>query len=494
MNMLRFVQPRRSLAARLMLFFVALLLAFMLILSVLYNALMRSQSIRHYSQSMQRDAHTISQNLSGIFLPADGDALDENRFIVSRETLAPYMALIEQVTSCNVYLIDTYHNVTGYFDGVVQTVPNPLLPGYIEQAIALGFIGKTPVTKAELEGETHLTACMPVMNDESKVLGVVLLETTLRELGFAQVPSATILLTSCLIASCLAVFLASFFSHGLMRPIASLERVAQALADGEYQTRTCLTRKDELGSLAHSMDILAQRLEEARAQEERVRAQQQAFFSNISHELKTPVTVIRGSLEALNDGVVSADADVRAYYAQMIKESRWLQRLIQDLLELSRLQSLDFSLEKKPVDLRELLGDVAMSAGALCERKGVRFACEEPRRSFTVMGDYTRLRQMLLAVVDNAIKFTQPGKQVCLALEADAPVIRIADEGAGIAQEEIEHIFDRFRHTRDSAQESTGLGLAIVREIARRHQVEISVRSEIGRGTVFTFRFSAEEG
>ena len=206
------------------------------------------------------------------------------------------------------------------------------------------------------------------------------------------------------------------------------------------------------------------------------------------------MTVIRGSLEALNDGVVSADADVRAYYAQMIKESRWLQRLIQDLLELSRLQSLDFSLEKKPVDLRELLGDVAMSAGALCERKGVRFACEEPRRSFTVMGDYTRLRQMLLAVADNAIKFTQPGKQVCLALEADAPVIRITDEGAGIAQEEIEHIFDRFRHTRDSAQESTGLGLAIVREIARRHQVEISVHSEIGCGTVFTFRFSAEEG
>ena len=173
----------------------------------------------------------------------------------------------------------------------------------------------------------------------------------------------------------------------------------------------------------------------------------------------------------------------------MIAESRWLQRLIQDLLELSRLQSLDFSLNMGSVDLSELLGDVAMSAGALCRSKDIRFLCEEPKRTYLLEGDYTRLRQMLLAVIDNAVKFTPPGKQISLSLSSDQPQIIIADEGEGIAPDEIDHIFDRFRHTHDTSRESTGLGLAIVQEIARRHSIDIQVYSKEGEGTIFTFTF-----
>lgn len=146
------INPMRSLAARLMLFFVVMLAAFVLSLSLLYNTMMRNQTISHYSQSMQRDAHAISQNVSGIFEPMKSGQLDENRFAVSEETLAPYLALIEQVTRCKVYLIDTYHNVTGYFNGVVRTIPKPLLPTYLEQSIALGFMGKTPFLQAEYGG------------------------------------------------------------------------------------------------------------------------------------------------------------------------------------------------------------------------------------------------------------------------------------------------------------------------------------------------------
>ena len=173
----------------------------------------------------------------------------------------------------------------------------------------------------------------------------------------------------------------------------------------------------------------------------------------------------------------------------MISESRWLQRLIQDLLELSRLQNLDFSLNMGEVELSELLSDVAMSASTLCERKGIFFSCEEPASSFTLEGDYTRLRQMLLAVIDNAVKFTPSGKTIRLSLGSDQPQITIADEGVGIPQDEIAHIFDRFHHTRDASRESTGLGLAIVQEIARRHGIVIEVSSAEGMGTTFVFTF-----
>jgi len=480
---------KSSITWRLIQLFIILLILFTLVVGVLYNGRLRRQTIAHYSQSMQRDAHAIAQNLSEWIAPSVYEGLDDTRFIVSEDTLTPYLGFIEQLTNSTVYIVDTYHNVTGYFSGVVQTISNPLLPSYLEQCIALGFMGKTPFIQAQYGSETHLTTSMPVMNTKSQVLGVVLLTSTLREQGYAQVPSASILMQSLLFSFPLAFLLAFVFSSMFTRPIAKLQQVALSLASGHYETRTNVIKEDEIGSLAHSMDILAERLQEAREHDEQLRIQQQNFFSNISHELKTPVTVIRGSLEALSDGVIRGEKNIHAYYEQMIAESRWLQRLILDLLELSRLQNLEFSLNKSEVNLTELLGDVAMSANALCERKGIAFVCEEPAAMFTLLGDYSRLRQMLLAVIDNSVKFTMPGRAIHLSLSSDAPVITIADEGIGIAPEEIEHIFDRFRHTRDASRESTGLGLAIVQEIARRHDVSIQVSSSEGKGTTFTFVF-----
>ena len=383
--------------------------------------------------------------------------------------------------------------MTGYFDGVVQVLEHPLLAGYLEQSIALGFMGKTPIIHAEMDGETRLCASMPVMDAQSRVLGVVLLDATLRELGFQQVPSAAILISSGLIAFVLSAVLALVFSRLFTRPIVRVEKVAVALASGHPVQPLHARRRDEVGSLARSMDVLAQRLEEARRRDEQHRLAQQRLFSGISHELKTPVTVIRGSLEALRDGVVTGPEAVSAYYAQMIGETRWLQHLIRDLLELSRLQSDDFALDLSPVDLSELLSDVAMSARALCTQKGLTFACEEPSAHPQVMGDYSRLRQMLMIAVDNAVKFTPPGRGVRLWLDEAQRSVSVADEGPGIPAAEVPLIFERFHHTRDPSHEGAGLGLAIAAEIARRHGVTISVASEEGRGTVFTFVFPSNE-
>lgn len=483
--------PRRSVAVRLMGLFALLLVAFTLMVGLFYNTLMRRQMISHYSRSMQYDALAIAQNLSEMFAPSVYDVSEENLFIVSEETLAPYLALTERLSDCSVYLVDVRHNVTAYLDGVVQSFANPLLPGYLEQTIALGFMGKTPFIQADLGDDTHLSTAMPVMNAQSRVLGVVVLETSLRELGFTQVPTARVLLISCCIAFAVSVLLASAFSHIFTRPISNVQKAALALADGRYETRICSTAKDELGSLARAMDVLAVELEAAHSRDEKRRKQQQQLFSNISHELRTPVTVIRGSLEALRDGVVNSPEDIRAYYAQMIKESCWLQQLIQNLLELSRLQNDDFTLNMGTVDLCELLGDVAMSARTLCEQKHVRFTCEEPASHFTILGDYSRLRQMLLAVVDNAVKFTPEGKGIRLWLDENAPRLIIQDEGVGMDESEINHIFERFYSGAYPTREGTGLGLAIVQEIARRHGITIEVHSCRGEGTAFSFTFPA---
>lgn len=483
-------RPRRSLTLRLTTAIAITLIAFTLLAGILYNVLMEEKTIDQYSHTLQRNAYAISQNLHDLLAPATRkEALDDTRLEVSWDMLAPYLALTEQITHSNVYLVDTAHTLTGYFDGVVQTLDNILLPAYLEQSIALGFMGKTPFIRSGSGSGMHLTACAPVMDEKSHVLGVVLLDTTLQELGYTQVSGTTMLAASTVIAFIVALLLAFVLSKVFARPIDQTRQAALALASGQYEVRLKASADDEVGQLASSMNILAERLEEARRHEADLKKRQQAFFSTISHELRTPVTVLRGSVESLADGIVKEPEAIQATYHQMLTETAWLQKLIADLLDLSRLRDPDFAIEMSNVDLAELLGDVAMSSGALCGRKGITFVCEEPRVNYSVLGDYQRLRQMLMAVVDNAVKFTDANKKITLSLSETQPVITVEDEGMGIAPEEIDHIFERFYHTRTSNTEGTGLGLALVREIAIRHNIDVTVSSIPGKGTTFSFIF-----
>ena len=472
----------RTLVARLTGLFALLLMLFAVVLELLFNAMMERKMIAHYSKTMQRNAYAISQNLSEMIAPSDYEALDENPFIVGEDTLAPYMALIEHITNCNVYLIDEQHRVTGYFDGVVQTMSGRVLPNYIEQTIALGFMGKTPFLSAKIDGETHLTTSMPIMNAKSHVLGVVLLESTLRELGFAQVSSSDILLFSGAVAFALTALLGALFSRMFTQPIMAVQRFAGRLASGEYDARMQNARKDEIGELARSMDILAERLDDARRRDERLREQQSAFFATISHELKTPVTVIRGSLEALCDRIVTEPQEVEDYHRQMLAETLFLQRLINDLLDLSRLQNTDFPIEKEPVNLCDVVQDVVRSSQRLGQQKNITIQLSLDTPVYIIEGDYGRLRQMLLIFLDNSIKFSSEQSKIEVTLLGSR--LTVTDHGCGVKQEELPHVFDRFYKTRGETNKSgSGLGLAISKQISERHGIGLTMTSIPGEAT-----------
>ncbi len=198
--------------------------------------------------------------------------------------------------------------------------------------------------------------------------------------------------------------------------------------------------------------------------------------------------MIRGSLEALCDEVVTDPEQVKNYHRQMLSESISLQRLVSDLLDLSRLQNADFKIEMQPLDLCEILRDAVRSAGHLARDKNVEIAQEYDVSTLTVTGDYGRLRQMFMIVLDNAVKFSPAGGKIHVALKNGTVSIR--DRGKGIAQEDLPHIFDRFYRVKsEDNKNGSGLGLAIAREIADRHGVEVSVTSEPNEGTEFRFRF-----
>ena len=216
-------------------------------------------------------------------------------------------------------------------------------------------------------------------------------------------------------------------------------------------------------------------------------ARQRQFTADASHELRTPLALVRANAEMLERGgtsLRSADAEL---VHEIIRETDHLNRLIGDLLTLARADSESISIESKPVDFRTLVASVHEDLSLIAESRGIASDIAL-NGAITVQGDEVRLRQLLLILLDNALKYTDPGGRVDLSLARvnNRAYLTVADSGIGIPQADLVHIFERFyRVDRSREHESggTGLGLAIAHWIVDAHQGNIKVDSKLGRGT-----------
>jgi len=215
------------------------------------------------------------------------------------------------------------------------------------------------------------------------------------------------------------------------------------------------------------------------------------FVANVSHELKTPLTVIRGIVETMQDDPAMEEDTRRRFLAKMKNQADYLSAQVSDLLSLSRLEGPRGQLDRAPLDLVALAREVAAVRAPAAESRGLHFAIELPAGSLSLDGDRRALEQALGNLLDNAIQYTPAGGQVSLTLreEAGRLLCEVADTGIGIAPGHQERIFERFYRVdkaRSREQGGTGLGLAIVKHVALAHGGGITLRSTPGRGSVFT--------
>ena len=218
---------------------------------------------------------------------------------------------------------------------------------------------------------------------------------------------------------------------------------------------------------------------------------QRDFVANVSHELKTPLTSIQGFAQALLDGTADT-SEARTQAAQIIyEEAGRMHRMALDLLDLARLEAGTADLNMSPVDIRALLQNITDKFTPQAQKAGLRLQLNIPELLPTLIGDGDRLAQVFTNLVDNALKFTpSPGQVTLAAVNAgDGLDISITDTGLGIPQDALPHLFERFYQV-DQARaggerHGAGLGLAIAQEIVQSHSGRISVRSEVGHGTVF---------
>lgn len=296
-----------------------------------------------------------------------------------------------------------------------------------------------------------------------------------------------------LIAGAVALVVASLVgflvSRSIYRPIQRVAAASRSVARGQLQQRVDVGGSQEAQELASSFN---QMTEEVERQQTALRD----FLANVSHDLQTPLTSINGFSQALMDDVVKGEEQRNAY--RIIEdESRRLLRLVEGLLDLSRIEAGQVQVESHPVDASALLEHVGDLFALRAQELDVNLSVETSDVG-SVLGDWDRLDQVLGNLLDNALRHTPPGGDVQLSARRESRgsvSIAVADTGVGIPEEAIPNLFDRYyKSDRPGAQGGTGLGLAIARELVRAQGGEIRVSSEQGVGTTFHIVLLADRG
>lgn len=266
-------------------------------------------------------------------------------------------------------------------------------------------------------------------------------------------------------------------------PIGDLLEASGRIAEGDYAIRVKESGSREVRALAGAFNAMAARLQADDAL-------RRDMLADVTHELRTPLTVIQGNLEGLLDGVYPRD-DARI--GAILDETRVLSRLIDDLRTLSLAESGALRLQKEPTDLGALAQEVAVAFRPQADEAGVTLGVESGAEQLLIEVDPARMREVLSNLITNALRYTGRGGSVRIVLSTinnHQVTLSVSDTGAGIAAEDLPHIFNRFYKTRDSR--GSGLGLAIVRHLVEAHGGEVHAESQIGRGTTIRVTLSLQ--
>jgi signal transduction histidine kinase len=291
----------------------------------------------------------------------------------------------------------------------------------------------------------------------------------------------TSLAWAALLAAALSLALGIAVSRLLTAPLGRLTRAAQAVAAGDLSMRVEVRSKDEIGELGRAFNGMTASLAEAETLRKNLMA-------DVAHELRTPLAVVQGNLQAILDGVYPLEM---AQVASLYDETRLLTRLVDDLHDLALADAGQLRLERVPVNLAALARSAVDQFAPGAEAAGVALKLSTAEDVLEIEGDAGRLAQVLRNLLSNALRHTPQGDHIAVRVEREGAWARlqVSDTGSGIRQEDLPHVFDRFyRGDRSGSRAGggAGLGLAIARQIVTAHGGEITVASQPGQGTDFT--------
>jgi signal transduction histidine kinase len=349
-----------------------------------------------------------------------------------------------------------------------------------------------PVVETVIQADQRVRLYTAPVLIRDQTVGYVQVGRNLADIDVALRQLRTWLLTSSVLVVGIAAIGGYLLSRAALRPIDNISSAARAIGQAQRLDRRLpqTGTSDEVGRLAATFNEMLDRLEA-------VFLAQRRFIADASHELRTPLTTIQGNVQFIrrDPGLPAAARDDAL--ADVSDAASRMGRLVDGLLALARADS-GRHLDREPVALRPILERAFHEAGNLPRaiELNLELALNRLEPGARVNGDSDRLRQLLVILLENAVKYSRPGGTVRLVAftEANAHLIAVADNGPGVAPEDVPHVFERFyRSSRTRSEDGSGLGLAIAQWIVEEHHGDISLETAIYRGSTFRVRLPALE-
>lgn len=453
--------------------FMTVLVIVMMVLGALISRFMWVNELNSGVESMKADAQAIAQNYeylnswqisTKVFIERINDAAqDSSIWLLDRNGLQLNITGLDKNTP----------NLTD--DDVracLQTVLQSAEP-VVFQAGFDSYFGKNPV----------ITVAMP-LSLRGEAVGAVFIHKKLELINTGFLPLFHELWLAAMIAGALGLVLTAYTAVRITRPLTELANAAKRLAQGDMSVKVRVYADDEIGEVSRAFNSMVDALQT-------MEEQRKGFVANVSHELRSPITSIAGYLQGMLDGTIPQE-EHQKYMQVVYDETQRLTRLIRDLLDLSRIESGNVPMNPVDFNLNELMRRVLIKYEGRLEEKNMEVEAEFADEPCLVHADMDRIEQVVSNLVDNAIKFCGQYGKLTLETrwEGAECVVTVADDGAGIDEKDLPHVFDRF-YTVDKAHtagKGTGLGLSICKQILLQHGHDITVESVKGEGTRFAFQ------
>ena len=392
------------------------------------------------------------------------------------ETLA-HVALMESEASTDVVIINN--------EGIVLTTSRPQtnIKEYIKNLnTPVPYMGQT--LEGNWEEEAFIATISPIHEGQTTIGYVLMFQNTDSIHMLMERLNKHFLMVG-MISGLVTILIIIILSKTLARPLIQMKEATLKMSKGDFTVAFATSSKDELGDLSNAIQLLADDLKH-------VKQERKEFLSSIAHELRTPLTFIKGYTDILYKRDLTEE-DKNKYLVIIIEETNRLSRLIKDLFDLAKLDENSFVIEKERLEMNAFFANIEAKLSPVFQEKQINFYvhCEE---AITLMADASRLEQVMINLLDNALKYGTAGDTTVVTVQHMNETIKITieDTGKGIAKKDLPYIFERFyrvEKSRSRALGGSGLGLAIVKELVDAHGGEITVFSDENKGTIFELTF-----
>lgn len=400
-----------------------------------------------------------------------------------KDKLTFELSVIDRLLNARIWVVDNYGYVYGYSGKELDNTLDKQLDNKEIEEVRKGKIVIKRGSFKERFTSPMLTVGIPIVVN-NQVQSAVFLHSPLEVINSTLKRVYFVIWMCAFFAIVMSAFIIYYFSQKIIiKPVEIINETAKAISKGEFDKRVDIRSNDEIGDLAVSFNYMADSLQN-------LESMRRNFIANISHELRSPMTSINGFIIGMIDGTIPQEK--WNYYLEIVSgEIKRLIRLINDLLDLARLESGEFSIQLGIFDINELIRERVIKFEDKIDKKKIEVEVKLMDGKINVRGDRDRIDQVITNLLDNAIKFVPNEGTIVIdtIVKEDKLLLSVCNSGEPIPKEEIKYIWDRF-HKADKARSKgggTGLGLSIARQIVNQHEETIWVESGKDTGTKFVF-------